>query len=907
MYKILVDGKLFSSSKIEELAILNPTIKLVANTAGTFEFTMPPNHPYYDLIVRKMSLIDIYRDDDTEPLFEGICVSIEDDFFKQRKIICEGDLTFLNDSMLRPSHKVGLTSRQLLEAYINEHNSIVEAQKRFTVGQVTAKDTNDYITCFTNYQTTMTEIKEDLVDDIGGYLRTRHVNGVRYLDYLAESPRTNNQVIRLGENLLDISIGLDTDDIATVIIPLGVTLETQSIEGLDERLTIKTATADSMHPSNKDYVYSADAVEHFGWIEKVVEWDDVSVADILKAKAEKYLQETQFENLVIEAKAIDLGLTSDEFQKFRLLDKIRVVSRPHGLDKYFMLTEMEIHLNNPESDTITLGSKQAHSLSATTASANVEVLKRIEQMPTSNAVKSAINNATSLITGSEGGYVVIERNNDGQPIEIKIQDALNNPTKVWRWNQNGFGYSNDGGKTYGTAITMDGSIIADYITSGTMTGDRIRGGTFEIGGTSLGKDGKILVKNAQGQTLITIDKNGITFSGGETIDYSHISGVPKSIVWEHTLYYKATTNDWPTAPSAEITTSATDLSDTWSMGKPTYDDMVRCFTCTQYKLTDGTVRNTAIEEYVTKWFSTKITKDTITTAYINALNVTAKYINSVELRNTGVAKVAGWNITDNAIVSYDNTTYENSLKYTVMRKYTGDDNAVAIGIFKRASTNVPYTCVLAFRWDGALISADALNIYTNNATYGLWVHGKEYVDGDINLTGGIFSNLNIYSERNVSGAVVDGRTGLNATQGGIYGGRDLYVEGSIGCGGTKHRIVKTDNYGYRGLNAYETTTPYFGDIGEGVLNADGECIIYLDDILYECIDTDSNYQVFLQKYGQGDIWVDARENNYFIVKGTPNMKFGWELKAIQRNYDSIRLDMPNDAMTRAIIDQYAED
>jgi hypothetical protein len=109
------------------------------------------------------------------------------------------------------------------------------------------------------------------------------------------------------------------------------------------------------------------------------------------------------------------------------------------------------------------------------------------------------------------------------------------------------------------------------------------------------------------------------------------------------------------------------------------------------------------------------------------------------------------------------------------------------------------------------------------------------------------------------------------------------------------------------MNAYETATPYFGDIGEGTLNEDGECIIYLDDIFYECIDTDSKYQVFLQKYGQGDIWVDIRENNYFVVRGTANLKFGWEIKAIQKDYDSIRLDMPSDGITKAIIERYTED
>ena len=514
MYRILADERLFCSSKVEELSILNPVINLEANKAGTFKFVIPPNHPYYDNIQRKTTLVDVYRDDDAEPLFEGICVAVEVDFYKQKTIECEGELTFLNDSNLRPAYRQGMTSRQLLEAYIAEHNSLVEANKRFTVGQVTAHDSNDYITCFTNYQSTMTEIKEDLIDDIGGYLRTRHVDGVRYLDYLAESPRTNNQIIRLGENLLDLTQSLDTADLATVIIPLGATLEEQQIEGLDTRLDITGARSNIMHPEGKDYVYSRSAVNRFGWIEKVVTWDDVTVADNLLAKGEKYLQETQWENLIITAKAIDLGLTDKEFQKFRILDMIRVKSDPHGLDRYFMLTRMTINLNNPENDTITLGIEEPKTLSAKTSSENEAIKREIDQKPTSNAVKQAIDNATALITGANGGYVVIEYDEEGHPVEIKIQDAINNPTKIWRWNQNGFGYSSDGGNTYGLAMTMDGSIVADFISSGTMTSERVRGGEFLVGGSGIASDGSIKVEDANNNVIATLNKNGLDVRKG---------------------------------------------------------------------------------------------------------------------------------------------------------------------------------------------------------------------------------------------------------------------------------------------------------------------------------------------------------------------------------------------------------
>ena len=464
-------------------------------------------------------------------------------------------------------------------------------------------------------------------------------------------------------------------------------------------------------------------------------------------------------------------------------------------------------------------------------------------------------------------------------------------------------------------MTMDGAIVADYITTGTLMGDRVKGGTFEIGGAGLAKDGKILVKNAQGTTLITIDKNGMTFSNGEKIAYSDISGTPNSVVSTHELYYKATTNDWATSPTAWITANDNTLTDQWITRKPaSYDNMVRCFTCTQYKRVDGTFYNSAIDEYIAKGFSTKITKDTITTAYVNALNITAKYISTSELMATGVATIAGWKLSSNAIVSFDNTTYENSLKYCVMRRYTGNSNEAAVGIFTRNSTDENYVCQVAFRWDGSLISSDRLNVYAANSNYGMYVHGALAVSGKLHMEGGIIEGFNgisgageIYTSGNISGAVTNGRSGLNCTGGGLYVAGNAYVEGGLGCGGTKPRIVKTKTYGYRQMNAYETATPYFGDIGEGVTNENGECIIYFDDIFAETVDLSCNYQVFLQKYGKGDIWVEKREKDHFVVKSDcANLSFGFEIKAVQLDYETVRLDTPDYDMLEIIQKQYAE-
>lgn len=108
--------------------------------------------------------------------------------------------------------------------------------------------------------------------------------------------------------------------------------------------------------------------------------------------------------------------------------------------------------------------------------------------------------------------------------------------------------------------------------------------------------------------------------------------------------------------------------------------------------------------------------------------------------------------------------------------------------------------------------------------------------------------------------------------------------------GAKNRLASTKSYSDRLLYCYETPKPYFGDIGEAVLDEEGTCYIFLDDIFLETVNTECHYQVFLQKYGEGDLWVSERNVDYFVVKGTPDLSFGWEIKARQLGYESERLE-----------------
>ena len=132
------------------------------------------------------------------------------------------------------------------------------------------------------------------------------------------------------------------------------------------------------------------------------------------------------------------------------------------------------------------------------------------------------------------------------------------------------------------------------------------------------------------------------------------------------------------------------------------------------------------------------------------------------------------------------------------------------------------------------------------------------------------------------------------------------IGGSLSVAGTKNRIIDTENYDTRKQYCYETATPYFGDIGSGCTDNTGKCYIDINDIFSETVNTGVEYQVFLQKEGQGDLWVEEKTPTYFTIKGTENLKFSWEIKAIQRDYEFERLEEYQDENKEVAIDYEKE-
>ena len=142
MYQVYCGGTLLYDPRIEDLTIIDPTVELELNKTGSFRFTLYPDHPYFDQVKPLKSLVTVKKEG--RILFRGRAVELEEGFQKELNITCEGELAFLLDSRIRPFDFTG-SPEAFLQKLLTEHNSQVEEEKQFKLGNVTVIDPNDYI------------------------------------------------------------------------------------------------------------------------------------------------------------------------------------------------------------------------------------------------------------------------------------------------------------------------------------------------------------------------------------------------------------------------------------------------------------------------------------------------------------------------------------------------------------------------------------------------------------------------------------------------------------------------------------------------------------------------------------------------------------------------------------------
>lgn len=451
------------------------------NAVDSFTFTIYPDNAGYNKLKPLTTSVTVTDDSTGKDVFIGRVLKCPDSMDEQglicKSVTCEGRLGWLYDSVQPYVEYKMVGIRTVLASFISKHNTQVGDDKHISVGQVTVRGENNY-TYSVNWISTMDAISEQLVGKFGGEIQLRDQDGKVYIDYLEHIGHGTDTKIELAVNLKTVSREIDETSVITRLYPLGAK-QTDS----EKRLTIGTVNG------GKDYIEDSALVAKYGVISGTQTWDDVTQASILKTKATAYLKNANKAKKQYKITAVDLSTIDINFEQFELGCWYRVVNPLMGIDEDLRIIGITINLDNPGQSELTFGDKfetmtgfmTAKTKSLQTAIDNSEFRNR-------QVIDSKIENATKLITGAEGGHVILDPSEKPERILIMDTADINTCKSCIQLNKNGLGFwkSSDGGSAktgpYTNAWTIDGNLVASFITALTLTGLKINNGngTFKV-------------------------------------------------------------------------------------------------------------------------------------------------------------------------------------------------------------------------------------------------------------------------------------------------------------------------------------------------------------------------------------------------------------------------------------------
>lgn len=355
---IYADGKLIWETGLidKEYAIHEPKLTIELNAAGSLEFKLASTHWLYSSLKRLTTTITIKTTDDDinmKLVWRGRVLDTTTDFYNLKRVYCEGELSFLNDSVIRP-YKYEVKPSLIFDYFIKKHNQVVSDNRKFKSWRTDIKldddDTWLYLFENTEYDSTYDNITNQLIDGIGGYIKALNGN----ITYSKKPGGVGKQVIRFGVGLLELEEYINAADIYTVIIPLGALVPT-TVEEEGEKEKVDKRRTIAKENNGKDYLENQTGIGLWGRIERAHTWDDISDAKTLIALGKRELKEAIKQAVTITIKAVDLHLLDVDTEELYVGFSYRIISEPHGIDTYFVLTAVDYNLENPAENTYTFG------------------------------------------------------------------------------------------------------------------------------------------------------------------------------------------------------------------------------------------------------------------------------------------------------------------------------------------------------------------------------------------------------------------------------------------------------------------------------------------------------------------------------------------------------------------------
>ena len=282
-------------------------------------------------------------------------------------------------------------------------------------------------------------------------------------------------VIRYGKNLIDLRQEENISKMYTGVYPYYVDSETGEITQLPGKIVSVPGTFDFIN------ILMLDVSGDF---------DSPPTAQQLTLRAQSYINDNDLgtPTVSISLSYQDIAQTLDASaptEIIKLCDTVTVIYEKLGIETTAKVTETEYDVLRDRYTSINIGDIRANI--ADTIYSNAQAVEQTA-IDLRTETGKAIANATQLITGTKGGNFVFQFNSDGKPMGFSIMDTddVLTATNVWRFNLGGLGYSSKGyNGPFGTAITQDGKIVADFIQAGALSSENVTVGGFTLSASSL--------------------------------------------------------------------------------------------------------------------------------------------------------------------------------------------------------------------------------------------------------------------------------------------------------------------------------------------------------------------------------------------------------------------------------------
>lgn len=349
------------------------------------------------------------------------------------------------------------------------------------------------------------------------YMRTLHLTGITPLGVLEQCRSTFSGVTFRFNNvqkvveIINMKTGTNLGAFVTRDLNLKKTEYKGKSTGFATRLyaygkdDLSISSVNSGLPYVDDHTYSDRIVCAY--------WKDerYTVAENLKAAAQERLAELAVPSRSFECDVVDLAKTNPEkyseldFVMFSVVSLIDQTRSGQKIDH--IVVERWLYPNAPQNNKVILSTVAPRIQSQVTQIINsMNDINSIYQQQQTSKQQSAIENATDKITGAKGGNMRAIYDDDGNWTELVIMDTedILTASKLWRFNIGGLGYSPNGyNGPYTTAITMDGAIVADFITTGTLDASKITVTNLDAGSITTGTldASNITVTNLNAQSI----------------------------------------------------------------------------------------------------------------------------------------------------------------------------------------------------------------------------------------------------------------------------------------------------------------------------------------------------------------------------------------------------------------------